>query len=140
MASATPPPRASSSTSCTGEAVSSSYAIACRTNPVEWACMVSTAEKYSLAVLVSHKISLLHSMQRSVRRSGGEGMSQCTNVCCRNIRHAMFQPATKSEVACIVHFHLHNPIMVSLAGLRPILPESHIHGLSDDRAMFVCMS
>jgi len=31
---------------------------------------------------------------------------------CRNIRHAMFQPATKSEVACLVHFHLHNPIMV----------------------------
>ncbi|CAK0786832.1 hypothetical protein CVIRNUC_010046 [Coccomyxa viridis] len=30
----------------------------------------------------------------------------------RNIRHAMFQPATKAEVACIVHFHLHNPIMV----------------------------
>ncbi|CAL5222238.1 g4572 [Coccomyxa viridis] len=30
----------------------------------------------------------------------------------RNIRHALFQKATKSEVACIVHFHLHNPIMV----------------------------
>ena len=25
----------------------------------------------------------------------------------------MFQPATKAEVACIVHFHLLNPIMVS---------------------------
>ena len=33
---------------------------------------------------------------------------------CRNIRHALFQKATKSEVACIVHFHLHNPIMVRL--------------------------
>ena len=32
----------------------------------------------------------------------------------------MFQPATKQEVACIVHFHLHNPIMVSTLAL-PIL-------------------
>ena len=37
----------------------------------------------------------------------------------------MFQPATKAEVACIVHFHLHNPIMVS----APVL----MHGRSESQ-------
>ena len=51
-----------------------------------------------------------------VQSEGLEGMLACLTrrrpPLCRNIRHALFQKATKSEVACIVHFHLHNPIMV----------------------------
>ena len=41
----------------------------------------------------------------------------------------MFQPATKAEVACIVHFHLHNPIMVSAPVLMYGKLESQLSAL-----------
>jgi nucleosome binding factor SPN SPT16 subunit len=37
--------------------------------------------------------------------------NETVDVMYRNIRHAFFQPAEK-EMITILHFHLHNPIMI----------------------------